>query len=72
MNLDPDSCDYNTDSENADHVDRTLWVPIITILCAMFSFFLEAFQIFETFRILNKLKDVFEKKKYLSDDVSEN
>lgn len=42
---------------------RNYWLNVITIICAAASFILEMIQIMETFKILSKLKQVFEKEK---------
>ena len=42
---------------------RNYWLNNITIICAAASFILEMIQIMETFKILSKLKKVFEKEK---------
>jgi hypothetical protein len=42
-------------------VSQFIWINIITIICAFASLILESMQIIETFKILNKLKDVFKK-----------
>jgi hypothetical protein len=55
----PKAC--STDGES-QMISQYYWLNIITIVCAFASLILESMQIMETFKILNKLKNVFEKK----------
>lgn len=54
----PQACRVDGDPK----ISQYYWINIITILCAFASLFLESMQILETFKIINKLRNVFEKK----------
>ena len=41
--FDPDTCDTDDNDSSQDYIASYLWICIIIIICALSSFFLEAF-----------------------------
>ena len=57
--------------EDYSELVQYFWLNFIIICCAVASFCLEIHQVLETLKIMNKLKQVFEKKSKEDDSKSD-